>query len=175
MQHLQQNPAGGRGTIKCLKPTQQRPPSGQPPPYVTTSARLPALASVLERSPGKQSPGLFAIPAHPPRPRAFAASPAEPRRGTWHHKAPRTNTAAPTRRSGTALCHHMPASRPAHGAGARQTAPRTVCYSGSPVGCAFIAHRTRRPNGSSINAHAPPGTNPPLPALPSCHNQRRPL
>ena len=93
-----------------------------------THACLPALASVLGRSPGKQSTGLFAIPAHPPRAGAFAASPAEPRRGTWHHKVPKTTAAAPTRRSGSALFHHTPASRPAHGAGARQTVPRTVCY-----------------------------------------------
>ena len=108
LQHLQQNLAGGRGTIKCPKPTPQRPPGGQALPYVAPSACLPALASVLGRSPGKQSTGLFAIPAHPPRPRAFAASPAEPRRGTLIHKVPKTTIAAHTRRSGIAHRPHYP-------------------------------------------------------------------
>jgi hypothetical protein len=35
-------------------------------------ARLPALASVLGRSPGKQSTGLFSDPSHPPWAGAFA-------------------------------------------------------------------------------------------------------
>ena len=129
LQHLQQNPAGRRCTIKCLKPTPQRPPGGQALPYVTKSARLPALASVLGRSPGKQSHGLFAIPANPPRARTFAASPAEPRQEALHHKVPRTNAAAPTRRSAPALCHHKrlpPGPRKCARAFAGQTVPRTV-------------------------------------------------
>ncbi len=97
LQHRQQNLAGGRCAIKCLEPTQQRPPGDQAPPYDQTHAPAsrPSQACLGARR-ANSPPGC--LPFRPPR---ASALPGE-RRGlttSWRFSDKDVGFTHPTARS----------------------------------------------------------------------------